>query len=196
MPDDHRQLASDGDGRDVVATLGAGNPVIEGAQRSWSAHGLPSCLHQQVAGVRPALLGDPAMMGRAVAGLVDARVEPDDTRPACPGRRSARSDRSPPSAPRRRPCRYREWSSAVSRSDRLGQLCAMSRSTPFSTSLRRSYSWICCSTASCSSPGRSCARSHARPLPPNRSACGHLGIRLAWRIDWMIDLRRALCRTI
>ena len=33
MPDDHRQLASDGDGGDVVATLGP-NPVIEGAQRS------------------------------------------------------------------------------------------------------------------------------------------------------------------
>ena len=55
MPDDHRQLASDGDGGDVVATLGP-NPVVEGAQRSWTAHGLPSCLHQQVAGVRPATL--------------------------------------------------------------------------------------------------------------------------------------------
>jgi hypothetical protein len=40
------------------------------------------------------------------------------------------------------------------------------------------------STACRSSDGRSCPASYARPLRPNRSAAGHRGRRLRWRMAW------------
>lgn len=75
MPDDHRQLARDGNGGDVIAAPGP-DPFVKGTQRSWAADSLPGRFDQQVTGIRPPPLGDPAVVSGTVARLVDARIPP------------------------------------------------------------------------------------------------------------------------
>jgi hypothetical protein len=74
MPDDHGDLARDGDGRNVRAAA-TGNSFIEPSWRARPPYRLPSSFDQHASGVIAALLGNTAMLRRPVTGLVDARVQ-------------------------------------------------------------------------------------------------------------------------
>lgn len=146
------ELASHGAGGDVIAAPGS-YPFIEGAPRSRAPDGLPGRLDQQVTGVRSPALGDPTVVSRAVARLVNAWIEPDiggqlvglvEALDLADGRHQPDGDHHINAGDGHQPDDVGSASAAF----------AMSRSTPACASVRRSYSWVCCSTASCSSFGR------------------------------------------
>src|SRR5258705_2463362 len=65
-----------GQGGYVIAAEGR-HPLVDPAQRSRAAHGLPSRLNQHGPGMRATLLGDAAVVGTSLAGLMHARVKAD-----------------------------------------------------------------------------------------------------------------------
>lgn len=112
---------------------------------------LPCRFNEQMAGVRSATFGDPAVIRRPVPRLVNARIETDI------GGQLVRfvealdlADRTPGMV------------MSASHSDRQAPL-AMLRSTPFSASLRRSYCWTCCSIASRSSSAKTAPEARSAP---------------------------------
>ena len=76
MPAEHRQLASHGDGGDLVATAGA-NAQEERPQRSRRLGRRPGRLDQQGPGMGASPLADAAILGEPKPGLVNPRIEPD-----------------------------------------------------------------------------------------------------------------------
>jgi hypothetical protein len=72
---------------------------------------------------------------------------------------------------------------------------AISRSRSARSSASRSSSRKCRSMAARSSTGSCCRASQLRPSRPNKSACGHGGIRCACRMECTSFLIRVRCRT-
>lgn len=74
MPEQHGELARDGDERDVM-TAASANAFIEGAHWAGSADGQQRGLGQGVTDGAGSGLADPSMVGGLVAGLADGRIQ-------------------------------------------------------------------------------------------------------------------------
>src|SRR5262245_43370772 len=78
VPGDHGELARDRDSGDVAAAA-AGDSLVEGAQRSGGARGVPGCFDEHVPCLAGALFADPSVPGRLRTRLTHARVEAEVT---------------------------------------------------------------------------------------------------------------------
>src|SRR3954452_11847080 len=74
VPEQHGELACDGDDRDLAAAARA-NALVEGAHRSRRVDGHDRGFGEHVADLGGALLGDPAVPRGAAAGLADLGVK-------------------------------------------------------------------------------------------------------------------------
>src|SRR5918997_2542703 len=74
MPEEHGELAGDGNDRDLAAAPNT-DALVEGAHRAGGADGNNGGLGEHLTELRGALLGDPTMMRRAGARLADLGVK-------------------------------------------------------------------------------------------------------------------------
>src|SRR5436190_6814725 len=74
VPEQHGELARDGDDRDLAAAAGA-DSLVEGAHRTGGADGDKGGLREHLTDLGGALLGDPAVTRSADPGLADLGVK-------------------------------------------------------------------------------------------------------------------------
>ena len=74
VPEQHGELARDGDDRDLMAAARA-HAFVEGAHRAGGADGDEGGLGEHLTHLGGALLGDPAVTRSAAAGLADLGVK-------------------------------------------------------------------------------------------------------------------------